>query len=248
MGKELDSVMNYPMRSILIDAALGKIDAQKLDARLMNLKENYPKPAYYSLLNLLSSHDVERVLTMVGGAPSRHNTDREFQAGFKLDGYALQAAKERACLVMGLQMTLPGVPCVFYGDEIGMQGYADPFCRQTYPWDAETDDFLVQAYRNMIALRNSSDAFKKGEFESVYKIGFIYGFLRSYGKERYIVLANFGVNYEKIRLDVARYEIWSMDNVSQEKDHIQAQDGIYYIDMPQHWIKVYKASNPTGVE
>ncbi len=246
MGKELDSVMNYPMRSALIDAALGKIDAGQLDARLMNIKENYPAPAYQSLLNLVSSHDVERVLTMVGGAPSRHDTDREFQARFKLDGYALQAAKERACLVMGLQMTLPGVPCIFYGDEVGMQGYADPFCRQTYPWESEPDEFFTQAYHNMIALRNSSDAFKKGTFESVYKIGFIYGFLRCHEEERYIVLANFGVNYEKIRLDVARYEIWSMDNVSQEKEHIEARDGIYYIDMPEHWIKVYKAAGQGG--
>ena len=66
---------------------------------------------------------------------SRHEISKDFQASFKLDGYALELAKEKATLVVGLQMMLPGVPCIYYGDEIGMQGYGDPFCRQTYPWD-----------------------------------------------------------------------------------------------------------------
>ena len=116
LGNELDSVMNYPMRRALIDAVGGKIDAEEFNARLMSIKENYPAPAYYSLLNMVSSHDVERIMTLMGDAPSRHDVSKEYQAQFKLDGYALELAKERATLVLGLQMTLPGVPCIFYGD------------------------------------------------------------------------------------------------------------------------------------
>ena len=63
-------------------------------------------------------------MTRMGDAPSRHEISKDFQASFKLDGYALELAKEKATLVVGLQMMLPGVPCIYYGDEIGMQGYA----------------------------------------------------------------------------------------------------------------------------
>lgn len=181
LGNELDSVMNYPMRRALIDAVGGKIEAEEFNARLMSIKENYPAPAYYSLLNMVSSHDVERIMTLMGDAPSRHDVSKEYQAQFKLDGYALELAKERATLVLGLQMTLPGVPCIFYGDEIGMQGYGDPFCRQTFPWDKideiDADGRIRERYKNMISLRNLSKAFSIGDFEAVYTIGHVYAFI-----------------------------------------------------------------------
>ncbi len=245
LGKELDSVMNYPMRNALIDAALGKITAEELDARLMSLKENYPPQAYYSLLNMVSSHDVERILTMMGGVPSRHEVDKDYQANFKMEGYGLEVARERATLVMGLQMTLPGVPCVYYGDEIGMQGYGDPFCRQCYPWghEDETDPtgIVRERYGNMMKLRSSSKAFSIGEFECVYKIGHIYGFLRQYEDEKFVVIANMGANDENIRVDVARFKITKMVNVSDESEIKQSDDGIHFVDIPHFWIKVFKA-------
>ena len=105
--------MNYPMRRALIDAVSGRIDVEEFDARLMSIKENYPAPAYYSLLNIITSHDVERIMTRMGDAPSRHEISKDFQASFKLDGYALELAKEKATLVVGLQMMLPGVPCIY---------------------------------------------------------------------------------------------------------------------------------------
>ncbi len=245
LGNELDSVMNYPMRNALIDAVLGKIDATELDDRLMSLKENYPPQAYYSLLNMVSSHDVERVLTMMGGVPSRHEVDREYQANFKLDGYALEVARDRATLILGLQMTLPGVPCIYYGDEIGMQGYGDPFCRMCYPWGKEDEvdptGVMRERYHNMITLRNMSKAFSIGEFASVYKIGRVYAFIRYYEDEKYIIVANMDVKAENIRLDVARFGIHKITCVSMDKEEQEADDGIYFIEMPQLWIKVYKA-------
>lgn len=245
LGNELDSVMNYPMRRALIDMVSGKIDAWEFDARLMSIKENYPMPAYYSLLNMVTSHDVERIMTLMGDAPSRHDVSKEYQAGFKLDGYALELAKERATLVLGLQMTLPGVPCIFYGDEIGMQGYGDPFCRSTFPWDkideVDSDGRVRERYKNMIALRNMSKAFSIGEFESVYTNGHVYGFIRSYEDEKYLVMVNTGTGEERVRVDVARYGIKKMTCITMDKESKESSDGIHYIDMPRLWLKVYKA-------
>lgn len=246
MGDELDSVMNYPMRNALIDAALGRITSKQLDTRLMSLKENYPRPAYYSLLNIISSHDVERVMTLMGGVPSRHDVDRDFQADFKLDGYALTVAKDRATLILGLLMTLPGVPCIFYGDEVGVQGYGDPFCRSCMPWghfdEIDPDKRVRERYHNMIRIRKTSKAFSIGEFESVYTEGHVYGFVRYYDNDMYVVTANFGSTNENIRLDVARYGIRKMECVSADNEEQSSGDGIYHIDMPSLWVKVFKVT------
>ena len=246
MGDELDSVMNYPMRNALIDAALGKITSKQLDTRLMSLKENYPRPAYYSLLNIISSHDVERIMTLMGDVPSRHEVDRDYQANFKLDGYALSVAKDRATLVMGMLMTMPGVPCIFYGDEVGVQGYGDPFCRLCMPWgrfdEIDDDGRVRRRYRKMINIRKNSKAFSIGEFASVYTEGFVYGYVRYYGDEMYVVVSNLGATHERVRIDVARYGVESMECITtDDPESHSASDGIYHLDVPSRWLKVYRA-------
>lgn len=246
LGNELDSVMNYPMRRALIDGVSGKIDAKEFNDRLMSIKENYPAPAYYSLLNMVTSHDVERIMTRMGDAPSRHDVSKDYQAQFKLDGYALELAKERATLVLGLQMTLPGVPCIFYGDEIGMQGYGDPFCRCTFPWghvdEIDPDGTVRSRYKKMIALRNSSKAFSIGDFQCVYKIGHVYGFVRRYYGEQYLVVVNMGTTEENIRVDIARFGMKTLSCViGGENEELESADSIHFVNMPRLWIKVYKA-------
>lgn len=240
LGQELDSVMNYPLKNLLIDAALSRINADTFDKRIMSLKENYPAPAFYSLLNMVSSHDVERILTVMGDIPSRHHVDKEFQANFKLDGYGLETAKERCMLLVGMQMTLPGVPCVFYGDEVGMQGYADPFCRGCFPWDwVNEDNEILRRYKQYIDLRNRYTALSTGEFATVYKLGYVYGYIRWDEKDAFIILCNFGTVHEQIRLDAAKYGVRNMSSVfGDEQRH--ADDGMFIIDMPSRWIKVFK--------
>ena len=247
-GEELDSVMNYPFRNALIDATLCKIDAHEFDRRIMSLKENYPKEAYYSTLNIISSHDVERIVTLMGGVPTRHEVDREYQANFRLDGYALETALKRTRLVMGIVMTMPGVPCLFYGDELGVQGYGDPFCRSCFPWDSmdwvDPQSKMRNWVKDLIRLRKSSTAFTTGELENVYSIGNTYGYIRKNNDEKYIIVANFDNVPRDIRLDAARYGVRELRLMLSDDDNICAyhtsDDGVFFIDTPPCTVSIYK--------
>lgn len=236
LGEELDSVMNYPLRNALIDFALCRINADEFRLRIESLRENYPKEAYYSLLNILSTHDVERILTAVADVDCP--TDRDAQAAVRVSEERLEVAKRRLYAVTALQMTMPGVPCVYYGDEAGMQGLGDPFCRGCYPWGGEDTEIRSETAR-LIGLRNSSDAFKKGEMEVIYAYGSGFGMMRSFGDERYIVLANFGIA-GCFRIDAARFGINRIADVQNQEEHY-SDNGIFYINMPEIGYKIFKA-------
>ncbi len=248
-GNELDSVMNYPFRNALIDAALCRIDAEDFNRRIMSLKENYPSPAYYSTLNIISSHDVERIVTLMGGVPTRHEVDREYQSNFRLDGYTLETALKRTRLVMGIAMTMPGVPCLFYGDELGVQGYGDPFCRSCFPWDSmdwvDPESRMRSWIKDLIRLRKSSTALSTGELESVYAIGYTYAYIRTNGDDKYVVIANFDSVPRDIRLDVARYGISELDLAiagdSNVSTHHTSTDGVFFVGTTPCSLIVYKA-------
>ena len=239
LGKELDSVMNYPLRDALVAACTGKISAEDFDRRIMSLKENYPKPAFYSLLNMLSSHDMERILTAMSGAPDRRSVSKEWQAAYRIDGELLRTSIERVKQAVMIQMLLPGVPCVYYGDEAGLQGYGDPFCRGTYPWGKENEDILLW-YKTAIALRKGYRAFSEGEFETVYKVGCGYGFIRYRGNDKHIVIANFSDNSLWVRLDLARFDIHYLENDIYE-EYYNSEDGIYYIELPARGVKAFRS-------
>ncbi len=238
-GKELDSVMNYPLRNALVSGVLGKISAEEMNRRIMSLKENYPAPAFYSLLNMLSGHDIERILTVMGDVPSRHETTKDFQASYRLtDNYEI--AVKRMIQITGLQMTFPGVPCVYYGDETGMQGYADPFCRQCMDFSkAIADNEIFASVKRLIALRNSSDAFSTGDFIPVYTIGNVYGYIRCNNLKKYLVLSNMSSNFERIRLDLARFKGFNIKNLYTD-EQMHADNGIYFIDLPAHENKYFE--------
>lgn len=247
-GEELDSVMNYPLRNAIIDAALCRIDAYEFNRRVMSLKENYPRPAFYSLLNMLSSHDVERIVTLMGGVPNRHEVDREAQSKFSLDGYTLKVARKRVKMVMGMIMTMPGVPCLFYGDELGVQGYGDPFCRSTFPWDkideVDPGEDMRSWIKSLTRLRKSSKAFSVGEFNYVYRIGNTYAYIREYRNEKYIVLTNFDSTPKDIRLDAARYGVTSLKamlSTDHSNSEYESCDGIFFIKIPAQSFVVFKA-------
>lgn len=236
MGEELDSVMNYPLRNALIDYIKGNTDAEMLDRRIMSIKENYPPPAFYAAMNFLSSHDVERIITVLGGMEYENKDD---QCKARLSETERKEAKQKLKLIITMQILLPGVPTVFYGDEAGVEGYADPFCRCCFPWGRE-DAEIMGFYKKNIRLRNENDVFKSGEFDTVYKVKNGYGFVRFNDKDKYIVLVNPDED-DTFRLDVARFGIFNLCGVF-HSERYSSDDGIYYIHMPEKSVKVFKAS------
>lgn len=160
-GRELDSVTNYPMAYALFDFLLHRTNAFDLNNSLAGQRERYPAPMYYALMNLLGSHDTVRALSVLCGAPHRDALPREQQAHVRFDGEALETGKRRLKLASLLQFCLPGVPTVYYGDEAGMQGMADPFNRATYPWGQE-DGALLRHYRTLARLRTQLAALHRG--------------------------------------------------------------------------------------
>lgn len=245
-GDELDSVMNYPLKNAIIDMILCRIDAVEFDRRTLSLKENYPSPAYYSLLNMLSSHDTERITTLMGGVPTRHEVDRDFQAQFKLRDSALETARKRTKLAYGMTMTMPGVPCIFYGDELGIEGYGDPFCRMCFPWDKMDEIDPAGEMRNwikdLISLRKSDEAFSTGEIATVYKIGYTYAYIRNSRDSKYLVVVNPDSMPRDIRLDVARFGVGELSAVLTTHTRVNhtSDDGIFFLNTQPYSLTVYK--------
>ena len=176
-GTELDGTMNYPLRTALLAFVRNQIGAPEMAARLEQLRENYPRDAFFSCLNLLGSHDRERLFTMLGDAPDPDTLSDEECAAFRLDEGHASLAMSRLWLTVLLQMTLPGVPCVYYGDERGMEGFRDPYNRAAFPWDGGRMD-CATVFRNAIAVRKALPVLTTGDFEPFADGKDVFGFWR----------------------------------------------------------------------
>jgi 4-alpha-glucanotransferase len=180
LGFELDSVMNYPFKNALIDFLLGRIPASRFDREMQKLRENYPQDCFYSLMNLVGSHDAPRILTVLSEPPSDLTPDQKAMHRPTQRHRAL--GLKRLMAAAFVQMTFPGVPCVYYGDEAGLTGFDDPFNRACYPWGNVNEELLAW-YRQAIALRNAFAPFRTGTFEAAWpSVGAcdeVYAFVRA---------------------------------------------------------------------
>lgn len=159
MGGQLDAVMNYPFKEAVLAYAINKNKHEFVKA-VSHILENYPKQSLDCMMNLLGSHDTVRAITVLSGVSAPH-TKRE-RADFVLSQGQYDLAKTRLMLASVLQYTLPGVPCVFYGDEAGKQGFEDPLNRGTYPWGRE-DSELVEHYKKLGEFREKYADVLQGE-------------------------------------------------------------------------------------
>ena len=191
-GGQLDSVMNYPLRKGILAFVLKK-DAASLADILKSIYSSYPKPVCDSLMNILGTHDTERVLTVLG----KQNAEEDRSVGSALAQKRLSDdQREKAIrllkLAATLQFTVYGVPSVYYGDEAGMEGYRDPFCRLPYPWGRE-DSQLVGYYEKLGRLRDENrDVLAEGEFYVDHAKGGVIAYTRQSESGEIRVIANAG--------------------------------------------------------
>ena len=162
---QLDSVMNYPFRNAVIDFCTSG-NARMLYDTLTEIYASYPPRVCDSLMNLLGTHDTERILTCLGVSG---NEVAEFlppqKAKFKLTDEEYAKGVKRLKIASAIQYTVYGVPSLYYGDETGMEGFGDPFCRMPYPWGRE-DGELLEHYRALGKLRGEETVFADGSFRA----------------------------------------------------------------------------------
>lgn len=163
---ELDSISNYPFKETLIDFVLGQRTAKNVNEKLMSMYENYSKEHFYSAMNLLGSHDTPRILSIL----------RNYVPN-QLDSYEI--AVKRLKLLALWQMTFPGAPIIYYGDEVGSEGIKEPLNRRTYPWGKENKELLAW-YKLITSLRKRYPVFQVGDWVSVLNDTSpdIYGYIR----------------------------------------------------------------------
>lgn len=137
-ARGLQAVMNYPLRDLLLQLMQGSLSPRQMAQRYLTLKQNYPPTVFYCNFNNIGTHDTSRVLTEVGGD--------------------LRKLK----LLFFMLFTLPGVPCIYYGDEAGLEGGPDPDNRRFYPWGHENKEIkewvqkLITMRRDDALLQNDS--------------------------------------------------------------------------------------------
>jgi len=163
-GGQLDSVMNYPLRNAVIDFMLSG-DARLLYNTLTEIYASYPPHVSHSLMNLLGTHDTERILTVLGGEGDGYDLTNAERAVRRLTVEQYERGVKLLKLAAVIQYTAYGVPSIYYGDEAGLEGYGDPFCRRPYPWGKE-DAELLEFYRRLGAIRRGEPCFALGDFRA----------------------------------------------------------------------------------
>jgi neopullulanase len=195
-GDRFDGLMNYPFSRATLGYfgaptlrrdyrpggyAVEPLTAEGFARQIDALLALYPWSVTTAQLNLLDSHDTARALWIVG----------EDQSALRL------------CVLC--QMTMPGAPCLYYGDEIGLSSGPDPFCRAAFPWQApqQWDRDLFAFYRQAIALRHRYPTLRTGTFHTLYADGAIYAFGRTLRSQAAVVVFNAGISPVTLDLPLA---------------------------------------------
>ena len=182
----LDSVMNYPFRTAILNFLRGRDDGSGFAETVMTLYENYPRQVLDANMNLLGSHDTPRILTAL---VEDFDGPREDQATRRLTPEQRETARQRLLTATVLQYTLPGSPSVYYGDEAGMEGHKDPFNRRPYPWGREDAELLAH-YRALGSLRRTQPALRLGDIAFFRSGNGCLGYSRRYEGEEIGIYVN----------------------------------------------------------
>ena len=203
LGGQLNSVTNYPLKDAIV-AFIKDGDVTTLASTMASLCKNYPKNILDSLMNILGTHDTMRILTVLSGADLPDG--KYAMSHFRLSGQEIEFAKKRLKLAAALQFTLPGLPCIYYGDEAGMEGGADPFNRVCYPWGKEDEDLIVW-YKKLAKIRKDHSCFIDGGYELIEAREGLYAFTRGEGNNRVLIAVNVSDNERTVAVTGFNYDL-----------------------------------------
>lgn len=140
LGNQLDSVMNYPFKAAVLNFMTSKSAHVFLEG-VAQICNNYPAPMLNCTMNFLSTHDTVRAINLLSGSQGNH-LPRNEQAKCSLSQEEYSRGKHLLKVAMTVLFVLNGIPSVYYGDEAGLCGFADPFNRLCFPWDKEDKELL----------------------------------------------------------------------------------------------------------
>ncbi len=229
VGNEMDTVMNYRFKFALTDfVAKGTSNVSTFNNLLVSIQEDYPAEAWYAMINLLDSHDTARFLYEAGGDKSR-----------------LQ-------LAAFFQMTYPGAPTIYYGDEVGVTGATDPDSRRTYPWGSE-DNALRDVYKDLITLRKTYTALRTGNVEHGLLIDDAngsYAFGRDDVNDKFVVLMNNNASARTLAVDLSGYVDDSMvlTDVLNGNATYPVVNGIVSVPVSARWGAVLKVEESAATQ
>lgn len=215
-GYNQDSVMNYPLRNMLIDfLSYGcgekeiihyNIDADTFYRKYMNLYSNYPKEIFYALMNFLSTHDINRAILMFSDCPYNGNLSKQEQEEYVISSAKYEIAIKRLKIAWSFIMYSIGTPSLYYGDESGLYGYNDPFNRQPMNWGTEDID-LLNWFKEINGTRTKYPVTKNGEMKFLFAHGDIIAFERYDEKSKLIYIANRSCETIQVTIESNKFEI-----------------------------------------
>ncbi|MEF9990711.1 MAG: glycoside hydrolase family 13 protein [Romboutsia sp.] len=213
LGKELDAAMGYPFRDNIVRFLKGEISSNDLNNAYMVIKENYPKESFKSNLNLIGTHDVNRIKT------------------------ELNKDKSLVKLAVATQMTFEGVPYVYYGDEAGLEGKTDPDNRRAYPWKNEDED-MIDFYRNLTTIRNKNKSLVSGDTIFIdTNNNDVFGYIRfdeENRSESILVLLNRSENLESLSLNIEGYSLEEIEYKTITKKYVERifkESNVFNVDI-----------------
>ena len=198
-GDQFDAVMNYLFTKACLSFFVGRalntaltsgvgyhpvepLGAEGFAAAIHHLLELYPAQVTQVQLNVLGTHDTARFLTLARG-----------------DESALR-------LALLFMMCYPGAPCIYYGDEIGMEGNRDPDCRRAFPWDRRRwNKGLLEHLKRCIRLRQAHPALRRGEYQTLLAQDEVYAFGRRLQDDTVVCVLNVGRTPWELRVPVEGY-------------------------------------------
>ena len=161
------------------------------------IRENYPPSAFYSAMNFLGTHDTPRILTVLGA--DRTPETKEERAVYRLSPSERARGKALVRLAALVLFTFPGAPTVYYGDEVAMEGFEDPFNRGTYPWGAG-NRVMESWFARLGRLRQQMPALSRGRFRWLSASGPLLAFTRETESERVVIVVNAGPDSRTLTL------------------------------------------------